>query len=30
MKAMIIVDPVTMEDDLQLYGYDAEKLLMVS
>jgi hypothetical protein len=30
MKAMIIMDSVTMEDDLQLYGYDAEKVLTVS
>jgi hypothetical protein len=29
-KAMIIVDRVTMEDDLQPYGYDAEKVVMVS
>jgi hypothetical protein len=30
MKVGIIVDPVMMEDNLQLYGYDAEKVRMVS
>jgi hypothetical protein len=30
MKGMVSVDRVTMENDLQLYRYDAEKVLMVS
>jgi hypothetical protein len=30
MKAITIVDRATMEDDLQLYGYDAEKVHLVS
>jgi hypothetical protein len=30
MKGMIIVDRVTMEADLELYGYDARRLAIVS
>jgi hypothetical protein len=30
MRAMIIVDRVTMEADLDLYGYDEEKILVAS
>jgi hypothetical protein len=30
MKSMVIVDRATMEDDLQLFGYDPRKVLMVS
>jgi hypothetical protein len=30
MRAMIIVDRVTMEADLDLFGYDEEKILIVS
>jgi hypothetical protein len=30
MNTLIIRDRVTMEDDLQLYGYDARKIVTVS
>jgi hypothetical protein len=30
MKSMIVIDRATMEDDLQLFGYDSRKVFMIS